>query len=134
MTTSATTAFHQRYLTDSISTASPGRLLVMLYDRLCLDLRRAIAALEAHRREDASVALLHAQDILLELRGSLNVPDWPAGEQLGQLYSFLLSELMRANLKQDAEKVAVCLGIVEPLRDSWQEIVDQAAPARSESA
>lgn len=129
-----TTAFHQRYLNDSVSTASPGRLLVMLYDRLCLDLRRAVAAVEAHRREDASAAMLHAQDILLELRGSLNVQEWPAGEQLGQLYTFLLTELVHANLKQDAEKVTACLGIVEPLRDSWQEILDQLAPARGESA
>lgn len=30
-------ALRNRYLNDSVSTASPGRLLVMLYDRLVLD-------------------------------------------------------------------------------------------------
>lgn len=119
------TTFRQRYLTDSIDTASPGRLLVMLYDRLCLDIGRAVVAMADARREDASAALLHAQDILLELRGSLRVEDWSAGEQLAELYSFLITELTHANVAQDAEKAAACLAVVEPLRDTWREIVDR---------
>src|SRR5216117_1430313 len=131
------TTFHQRYLTDSVTTASPGRLLVMLYDRLCLDLERAAVAVADGRREDGSSALLHAQDILLELRGSLRVDEWPAGQGLADLYSFLLTELMQANLRQDAERVTACLDVVAPLRDAWREAADgsagQAAPA-AESA
>ena len=34
-----------RYIGDTVTTASPQRLLVMLYDRLALDLERAQAAL-----------------------------------------------------------------------------------------
>jgi flagellar secretion chaperone FliS len=123
------TAFQKRYLTDSISTASPGRLLVMLYDRLCLDLERACAAVADGRRDLASTALLHAQDILLELRGSLRTDDWPAGKQLADLYSFLLAELMDANLRQDAEKITASLAVVEPLRNTWREVVEAQAPA-----
>ena len=122
-------AFHQRYLTDSVSTASPGRLLVMLYDRLCLDLERAAAAVTDGRRDVASAALLHAQDILLELRGSLRTEGWPAGQQLADIYSFLLAELMDANLRQDAEKIAASLAVVEPLRNTWREVVETQAPA-----
>ncbi len=120
-----TTTFQHRYLTDSVGTASPGRLLVMLYDRLCLDLERAVVAVTEQRRDDASAALLHAQDILLELRGSLRVDAWPAGQQLAELYSYLLAELMQANLRQDADRVTACLRVVEPLRDTWREVVDQ---------
>ncbi|OLF19364.1 flagellar export chaperone FliS [Actinophytocola xanthii] len=122
-------AFHQRYLTDSISTASPGRLLVMLYDRLCLDLERAAAAATDGRRDAASAALLHAQDILLELRGSLRTDDWPAGQQLADIYSFLLAELMDANLRQDVEKITASLAVAEPLRDTWRQVVEAQAPA-----
>jgi flagellar protein FliS len=120
--------FHQRYLTDSVGTASPGRLLVMLYDRLSLDLERGAAALREQRREDASAALVHAQDILLELRGTLRVDEWDGAQQLADLYSFLLAELMRANTRQDADVVTECLRVVEQLRDAWREAVETQQP------
>lgn len=125
------TTLRQRYLADSIATATPGRLLVMLYDRLCLDLTRAVTALGAGERETASTMLLHAQDIVAELRGSLRVESWSAGPGLADVYSFLLTELVQANVRQDAEKTAACLSIVEPLRDAWRQAVEQAAPLPS---
>ncbi|MBM7773347.1 flagellar protein FliS [Actinokineospora baliensis] len=121
-------ALRQRYLADSVTTATPGRLLVMLYDRLCLDLSRGAEALDAADRETASGLLLHAQDILLELQGSLRPEAWEGGKELAGLYAFLLAELMRANLKQDAAAVRAALAVVEPLRDAWREAVE-ALPA-----
>ncbi|PPK66472.1 flagellar export chaperone FliS [Actinokineospora auranticolor] len=117
-------ALRQRYLADSVSTATPGRLLVMLYDRLCLDLSRGADALDGGDRETASSMLVHAQDILLELQGSLRAEEWEGGPELAGLYAFLLSELMRANIRQDAGTVRACLAVVEPLRDAWREAVD----------
>lgn len=125
------TTLRQRYLADSVTTATPGRLLVMLYDRLCLDLTRAVTALGAGERETASTMLLHAQDIVAELRGSLRVESWSAGPGLADVYSFLLTELVQANVRQDAAKAAACLSIVEPLRDAWRQAVEQAAPVPS---
>ncbi|GAA2976607.1 flagellar export chaperone FliS [Actinokineospora diospyrosa] len=121
-------ALRQRYLADSVTTATPGRLLVMLYDRLCLDLSRGAEALDAADRETASGLLLHAQDILLELQGSLRQEAWDGGKELAGLYAYLLAELMRANLKQDAATVRAALAVVEPLRDAWREAVE-ALPA-----
>jgi len=120
--------FRQRYLTDSVGTASPGRLLVMLYDRLCLDLERGAAAQREQRREDASTALIHAQDILLELRGTLRVDEWDGAKQLADLYSFLITELMRANTRQDTDAVTGCLRVAEQLRDTWREVVEAQQP------
>jgi flagellar secretion chaperone FliS len=114
-----------RYLDDSVTTASPGRLLVMLYDRLCLDLERAAVAVADGDRERAGTALLHAQDILLELRGTLRLDAWPGAQGLADVYSFLLSELLRANVRQDGALVAACLAVVTPLRDTWREVVDR---------
>jgi flagellar protein FliS len=121
------TSLRQRYIADSITTASPVTLLVMLYDRLCLDVEHATAALEAQDRETASRCLVHAQDILHELRATLNVADWPAGRQLAALYSFLITELVRANVRQDADRATACLGIVRRLRDTWREAAERQA-------
>lgn len=114
-------AMRTRYLNDSITTASPARLLVMLYDRLVLDLKQAEIAIQAADREEASSRLLHAQEITLELRVSLDMTTWSGAAGLADLYTFLLSELIAANVNRDAGRVASCLAIVEPLRDAWQE-------------
>ena len=118
-----------RYLADSIATASPAKLLTMLYDRLVLDLSRAEAALQAGDRNAASQQLIHAQDIVLELRTSLNMDAWAGADRLAQIYTFLLTELVGANLKADADRVASCRRLVEPLRDAWREAALSAAAA-----
>jgi len=110
-----------RYLGDSISTASPQRLLVMLYDRLALDLERAEAALSAGDRAQGNELLQHAQEIVLELHSSLQVDSWEGGPRLSALYTWLHGELVRANVKGDLRRVGDCRKIVEPLRDAWTE-------------
>ena len=110
-----------RYLRDSIDTASPGKLLVMLYDRLVLDLAQGEEALRAGDRDAAADRITHAQEIILELRTTLDLDAWAGAAGLAGLYGFLLTELIQANIKRDADKVASCRGIVEPLRDAWRQ-------------
>lgn len=116
-----TAALRARYLNQSVDTASPQRLLVMLYDRLALDLERAETALTDGDRTGASELLMHAQDIVLELHSSLRVEDWDGGPALSALYNWVHSELVMANVKGEARRVAECRTVVEPLRDAWTE-------------
>jgi flagellar protein FliS len=108
-----------RYLTDSVSTASPARLVVMLYDRLGLDLRRAAEAQHGQDPFAAAGHLLHAQQIIAELMSSLRVDLWPEGENLASLYSFMLTELIAVNTAADPARLAVVSTMVTELRDSW---------------
>ena len=110
-----------RYLQDSISTASPGKLLLMLYDRLVLDLMKGEEALRSGDREQAHEQLTHAQEIVLELRTSLDVDAWSGAPALADLYGWMLTELIGANIARDADRVAGCRTLVEPLRDAWRE-------------
>jgi flagellar secretion chaperone FliS len=119
--TVASPAMRERYLANSIATASPAKLLTMLYDRLVLDLNRGEAALRSSDRESASQQLMHAQDIVLELRTSLKMDAWDGAAKLAQIYSYLLTELVGANIRADADRVATCRILVEPLRDAWRD-------------
>src|ERR1700761_7579477 len=101
----STASLRARYIGDSIATASPHQLLVMLYDRLALDLERAETALEASDREAARGPLMHAQEIVINLRASLKVEVWDGGPRLAALYAWLLTELIQANLKGDIRRV-----------------------------
>jgi flagellar secretion chaperone FliS len=120
-----------RYLQDSISTASPGKLLVMLYDRLVMDLFQGEEALRAGEREVANDKLNHGQEIILELRTTLDLDAWAGAPGLASLYGYLLTELIGANIARDADRVATCRAIIEPLRDAWREaaILASANPA-----
>ena len=120
-------ALRARYLADSVTTASPAQLLVMLYDRLVLDVVRAEDALRAGDRDAAAQQLMHAQDIVIELRTTLDTSTWTGAAGLAQLYAFLLAELISANVQADADKVAACRGLIEPLRDAWREAAQAAA-------
>ena len=110
-----------RYLQDSINTATPGKLLVMLYDRLVMDLVQGEEGLRTGDREQANERITHAQEIILELRATLDVDAWAGAAGLASLYGFLVTELIQANIQRDAGKVATCRGLVEPLRDAWRE-------------
>jgi flagellar protein FliS len=122
-------ALRDRYLADSVNTASPGKLLVMLYDRLVMDLLQGEEALRTQNREQAGERLTHAQEIILELRTTLDLDAWSGAEGLANLYGFLLTELIGANVARDADRVAACRALVEPLRDAWREA---AAPAATD--
>jgi flagellar protein FliS len=120
-----------RYLQDSVNTASPAKLLILLYDRLVLDLGQGEEAIRSNDRSAASDRITHAQEIVMELRTTLDVEAWEGAPGLAALYGFLLTELIQANIKLDADKVVACRRIVEPLRDAWREaaVLVAAVPA-----
>jgi flagellar protein FliS len=119
-----------RYLADAVATATPARLVTMLYERLCRDLRMALDAMESGSPEAIGRHLMHAQDIVIELRSSLKPELWSGGPVLADLYLFLLTELIRANVRKEVETVRDALGIVEGLAEAWSEA---AAVVQSQS-
>jgi flagellar protein FliS len=117
----STTALRDRYVSDAVSTASPARLLVMLVDRLALDCERAVFALETGDFAFADENLRHAQEIVLELRTSLDASAWDGASKMAALYDWLLTETMQANIKRDRVLAAGCLTIAEQIRETWTE-------------
>lgn len=115
------TRMRTRYLDDSVSTATPGTLLVRLYDRLLLDLSQSEAAINRGDATGAISLITHAQDIITELHATLKVDLWSGGVALAQIYEYALNELLQASVRADAERVATVRVLFEPLRDAWAE-------------
>ena len=111
----------ETYLAASVSTATPAQLLVMLCERLVVDLQRASDALRRGEPSQAHEPLLHAQEIVLELNASLKVDAWQGAPDLAALYDYLHSQLVRANMAKDLEVTDFCLGVVAQLRDTWRD-------------
>jgi flagellar secretion chaperone FliS len=117
------------YVDNSVSTASPERLLVMLCDRLVLDVQRAIDAQLERNHPEAHNQLVHAQEVVIHLRSTLRVEAWEGGPGLASLYDWLHNELIRANISKDPAVTEGCLSIVTDLADTWRTAALQAAQA-----
>lgn len=115
------------YMDASVQTATPARLLVMLYDRLVLDCRRAVEAQQTGDHDRAHEQLVHAQDIVAELRATLRPDVWQGGADLEQLYGYLHVALVRANVNRDSDLTAHCLDLVTGLADAWRDAATHAA-------
>jgi flagellar protein FliS len=115
------------YVDNSVATASPERLLVMLCDRLVLDVQRGVAALEAGLTSEAHTQLVHAQEVVTHLRATLRVEGWDGGPGLASLYDWLHAQLVQANIRKDAGIAAGCFSLAQDLATTWREAALQAA-------
>jgi flagellar protein FliS len=115
------------YASVTAQTASPQRLLTMLYDRLITDLAVAEGAMLTGNHEATGTRLQHAQEILLELWGSLDEAVWPEGGPLRSLYLWMISELISCRLPVQPERLVAVRQLLEPLRDAWKQALEQQA-------
>lgn len=132
---SSPAALRARYVADAVSTASPARLLVMLYDKLALDLSQAEDAFRAGDAVHGRDRSAHAQEIVFELMSALDADAWDGGPKLASLYSYLVAELTKGIVAADADVIAECRALVAPLREAWHAAaadVAQVAPAGAE--
>jgi flagellar protein FliS len=118
------------YKAQSVQTASPGKLVLMLFDGY---LRFTSAAKNAWSEEDMIMKneginnnLIRAQNIVTELQSSLDmsVPgDLPG--TLYRLYDYVLTNLQQANLSKDIQKVEEADKVIAELREAWAEMLTQ---------
>lgn len=115
------------YRDASIATASPARLLVMLFERLVLDVQRGLDALQHGGVEEAHRQLTHAQDIVLELQTSLRPEMFTGGDELAALYGYLHRRLVLANVHKDTAITAECLDLATELAETWRQAALESA-------
>jgi flagellar protein FliS len=108
------------YASEGMSSASPARLLVMLYDRMLLDLNRAQAAQQQHDWATALSELFHAQSIVLELSSALRTDLWDGAEGLLSVYGYVSRLIARASTEHDVRATQEAVLLLEPLAEAWR--------------
>ena len=115
-----------RYGAVSVSTASPGRMLVLLYDAMFRFLREGMAAMQAGQKGRASERITRGHAILTELLKGLDHAKSPQlCAHLQGLYAFCMQTAIEAMVEQNVEKVASILEVLAPLREAWSTAVSQ---------
>lgn len=115
------------YRTNSVATASPNQLLVMLFERLVLDCERGLRALMKADHQDANTQLQHAQAIVTELQSTLEVDGMPAGRELMALYTYLQRRLIVANVQHHQRAAKEALLLARDLCETWRTAARLAA-------
>jgi flagellar secretion chaperone FliS len=112
----------QEYLKQSVMTASPGELIVMLFDACIKNLKLAeISLVENHDFSNTHTHFRNAQEIIVELVNCLD-PGVDLSAQLLDIYDFLLRTLREMNIKKDLSLLPDVLEILLSMRDTWQKI------------
>jgi flagellar protein FliS len=109
------------YANDAVLSASPARLVTLLYDRLLLDLRRADAAFDANDADGIRTQLQHADRIIAELASSLRLDVWDGAERLLALYVYVSEIIGEAIVGGARRRVTEAINLLEPLRQTWHE-------------
>jgi flagellar protein FliS len=124
----AATAYRER----EVMTASPARLVVIVYDHVLANLNRARIAREAGKLDVQIESIAKARDGVTELLVTLDSERGGAiATQLQSLYTFILSELVDGS-RVDPRKLERITQIVHDLRDAFNAIASE--PARVPAA
>lgn len=121
-------AASRAYLESSVLTASPGQLVVMLYDGAGRFLGRAAAALRAGDPPAAGEPLHRTHAILDELLATLDPEAGEVAERLQSIYLFCKRALIEAQLAHDPEPVERVAALLAELREAWAEVAESAQP------
>lgn len=116
---------------SQVNAASPHQLIVMLYDGLLESMRFALAHMRGNspvkKGEEISRALRILQEGLMpaldfEKGGEISV-------QLMGIYEYVSQHMVIASARNDEEKLQVCIGMIENIREAWMAIGGQASPS-----
>jgi flagellar protein FliS len=118
------------YKAQSVQTASPGKLVLMLFDGYLRFTTAAVISFEetdlTKKNEGINNNLIKAQNIVTELQSSLDmsVPGELPGT-LYRLYDYVLHQLQQANLQKKPEPIAEADKVIAELREAWAEMLIQ---------
>lgn len=127
------------YFQVATRTASPGQLVLMLYDGAIRFLEAALRGFAsddpAEFNETINNNVQKAQAILDELTGALNVTEGgELAENLRGLYGYLDRRLFEANLRKEPEGIEESMRRLVVIRDAWREMLSQSGGRDSDTA
>ncbi|MCR4579133.1 MAG: flagellar export chaperone FliS [Treponema sp.] len=124
------------YQRTNISTASQGRLVVLLYEGAVKHLTAAINLIEADSKikpsniEQFGIHIQKAQAIVTELQVSLDMEKGgDIARNLMSLYVYFNEELMTASISHDKAKLQLILKMITDLTESWRMVANSTANA-----
>ncbi|MBR4207298.1 MAG: flagellar export chaperone FliS [Lachnospiraceae bacterium] len=116
---------YEQYKNNSIATASPAELTLMLYEGAIKFGNIAIKAIEEKDIQKAHVNIIKVQRIIDEFRNTLDFK-YPVAKDFDRVYEYLERRLLEANMTKDAEIIEEVVTHLRSMRDTWKEVMKRA--------
>ncbi|GGH88863.1 flagellar protein FliS [Pullulanibacillus pueri] len=113
---------YQAYQQNSVTTATPGELTLMLYNGCLKFIKQGKLAIDAKDIQAKNTNLQKAQNIITELMTTLNM-DIELSKNLMSLYDYMKRRLIEANLKSDVAILDEIEEMVTGFRDTWKQAI-----------
>ena len=110
------------YQQQAILTATPGRLVVMLYDGALRFLFQAAAAMREGLDAQADEKIGRAEAIVNELLVTLDMSHGEIPQRLQAIYVYCNKLTLEAFLERDPDKLDTTRELLTELRDAWAQI------------
>jgi flagellar protein FliS len=117
------------YQSNSVLTASPGQLVLMLYDGALNSLALARGAFELPAKDIRRFATINrqlakARSIIAELQGRLDFEAGPEfAEIMHRLYDYYNRRLLEANMRKEVAPIIEVENLLTQIRDTWAEML-----------
>jgi flagellar secretion chaperone FliS len=115
-------AVPQAYKESAVMTATPERLVVMLYDGARRFLFQAAVAMREGNIEVSNNRLQRAEAIIDELNNTLDMSVGEISTRLRALYLFSKRHLMQARLKRNPDMIDEVSALLDTVGDAWRQI------------
>jgi len=110
------------YAERTVDTATPAKLVEMLYSGAINFLTQGIKAIEEKQYDIANEKIMRVEDIIMELNVSLDMEKGgEISKNLRALYNYMYKQLLEANTKKDTEILQECKNYLNDLRETWME-------------
>lgn len=113
---------YAQYKQQSVTTAGPEKLLLMLFDGAIRFVAQAKNSILEKDIEKTNYYLLRCQDIIFELIGSLNM-DFEISHSLLPMYEYINYNLQQANIEKDLKYLEEAEGYLQEFREVWAQAV-----------
>ena len=114
---------YSQYKTNQISLADQGKLIIMMYDGAIQFISQAKNKLQNKDLGGMGLYLGKAESVISELSNSLNSEEGgDISKSLERLYTFILKELLLANVRKDPAALDKIISILSKLREAWVQI------------
>ncbi len=111
-----------QYKQNSVMTASPQELTLMLYNGALKFIGLSKIHIEKKDIPKANESIIRAQDIIQELNITLNM-DYEMSTGLRSIYTYILEVLVDANISKEIKYLDEAAEMVTELRDTWKEAI-----------
>ncbi|HEX7064435.1 MAG TPA: flagellar export chaperone FliS [Bacillales bacterium] len=113
---------YQAYQNQSVATASPGDLTLMLYEGCLKFIRLAKSGIADRNLEMKNTNLVKAQNIIRELMVTLD-KNAEVADGMMQMYDYIHRRLIEANVNSDLRILKEIEEYVTEFRDTWKEVI-----------